>query len=72
MKNSGDEIQFNEPIPPAGDDFFLNVTRSSGINFKHSIGDDQLTNIIESVGGGAAFLDYDQDGLLDLYMVNVS
>ena len=66
------EVLFNQPIPLAGDEFFLNVTRSSGINFKHSIGDDQLTNIIESVGGGAAFLDYDQDGLIDLYMVNGS
>ncbi len=72
---SGDKIAdaenpFLEPIPPAGEDFYLDVTKSSGINFKHSIGDDHLTNIIESVGGGAAFLDYDQDGFMDLYMAN--
>ena len=61
---------FNEPIPPVGDDFYLNVTKSSGIDFKHCIGDDHLTNIIESVGGGGAFLDYDQDGYMDLYLAN--
>jgi hypothetical protein len=66
------DTAFSEPISPPGDDFYLNVTKSSGIDFKHSIGDDHLTNIIESVGGGAAFLDFDQDGFMDLYMANGS
>lgn len=59
-----------EPMPPIGEDFYLNITASSGIDFKHSIGDDHLTNIIESVGGGSAFLDYDQDGWMDIYVTN--
>jgi hypothetical protein len=59
-------------LPPEGDDFFLDITEASGINFKHSIGDHHLSNLVESVGGGAAFLDFDQDGFLDLYMVNGS
>lgn len=58
------------PLPPVGEDFYLDITASSGIDFKHSIGDDNLTNIIESVGGGAAFLDYDQDGWMDIYVTN--
>lgn len=37
------------------------------MDFVHSIGDDDLTNIIQSDGGGAAFLDYDQDGYIDVY-----
>lgn len=37
------------------------------MDFVHSIGDDDLTNIIQSDGGGAAFLDYDQDGYIDIY-----
>ena len=37
------------------------------MDFIHSIGDDDLTNIIQSDGGGAAFLDYDQDGYIDIY-----
>lgn len=41
-----------------------------GIDFIHSIGDGHLSNLVESVGGGAVFLDYDQDGYIDLYMSN--
>jgi enediyne biosynthesis protein E4 len=69
-KSESTNEAFLQPIPPVGADFFLDVTKSSGIDFQHSIGDDHLTNIIESVGGGAAFLDYDQDGWMDLYMVS--
>jgi hypothetical protein len=38
------------------------------LDFIHSIGDNDLTNIVESSGAGAAFLDYDQDGYIDLYV----
>jgi hypothetical protein len=57
-------------LPPIGEDYYINITPSSGITFQHSIGDEALTNLVESVGGGAVFLDYDQDGFIDLYMSN--
>ncbi len=57
-------------LPPPGDDYFLDITVFSGVDFKHTIGDHHLSNLVESVGGGAAFIDYDQDGLLDLYLIN--
>ena len=56
--------------PPESEDFYQEIIRYSGIEFKHTIGDDHLSNLVESVGGGAAFLDYDQDGYMDLYFCN--
>ncbi len=55
-------------VPAANDDYYQEVGREIGLDFVHSIGDDHLNNIIESVGGGAAFLDYDQDGYMDIYV----
>lgn len=51
---------------------FVNVTRASGIDFVHNMGDDHLSNVIESVGGGCAFLDFNQNGLMDIYVANGS
>jgi hypothetical protein len=47
---------------------FADVTAQAGIDFVHSIGDDELSNLVESSGGGVAFVDYDRDGFLDLYI----
>jgi enediyne biosynthesis protein E4 len=55
-------------VPPANGDFFQETGSEIGLDFVHSIGDEDMNNIIESVGGGAAFLDYDQDGYIDLYI----
>lgn len=46
------------------------VTEERGIDFVETIGDDVMSNIVESAGVGCAFLDYDGDGLLDIYFVN--
>ncbi len=48
------------------------VTQKSGISFRHSFGDGELSNIVESAGVGVALVDYDNDGLLDIYFVNGS
>jgi len=59
-------------LPPAGNDFYMDISDFSGINFTHTFGDDLLSNVVETVGSGAAFLDYDRDGYMDLYIANGS
>lgn len=54
-------------IPESNDEFFQEIGQDIGLDFVHSIGADEMKNIVESVGGGAAFFDYDQDGYIDLY-----
>ena len=60
------------PIVEEGVYNFVDVTASSGIDFVHNMGDEHLSNVIESVGGGCAFLDYNQNGLMDIYIANGS
>src|SRR5436190_913861 len=52
---------------------FEDVTPSSGLdNFLHRSGSPEKAMILESVGSGVALLDYDNDGWLDIYMLNGS
>jgi hypothetical protein len=55
-------------VPAPNNDFYQEIGKDIGLDFVHSIGDNEMDNIVESVGGGAAFLDYDQDGFIDLYV----
>jgi enediyne biosynthesis protein E4 len=55
---------------PGDHPVFVDVTQQSGITFKHSFGDYDLTNIVEGTGAGVTVFDYDNDGLLDIYFVN--
>jgi hypothetical protein len=48
----------------------INITAKAGITFVHNMGDDEMSNLVESNGAGCAFFDYDNDGDLDIYLVN--
>lgn len=56
--------------PPANNEFYQEISAQIGLDFVHSIGDDELSNIVESSGVGAAFIDFDQDGFIDIYTCN--
>jgi enediyne biosynthesis protein E4 len=52
---------------------FLDVTRQSGLDkFHHRSGTPEKSTILEAPGSGVALLDYDNDGWLDIYLVNGS
>src|SRR5260370_15379038 len=52
---------------------FLDITKQAGLDkFHHRMGTPQKSTIIETNGSGAALLDYDNDGWLDIYLLNGS
>jgi hypothetical protein len=56
----------NEGPSPA----FRDVTLQAGIRFHHQNSKTPQKYMIETMGSGCAFLDYDQDGWLDILLVN--
>jgi len=67
---AGADNKSDAVVPAPTDDYFQEIGQQVGLDFVHSIGDDDLTNIIQSNGGGAAFLDFDQDGFIDIYALS--
>jgi hypothetical protein len=61
-------VTLAESTPP--DVVFTEVSAEVGLNFEHTDGKSGKWLLVEITGGGAAFLDYDNDGWLDIYLVN--
>ena len=49
---------------------FTDITSKAGIDFNYTFGDYSYVNILESSGSGITVFDYNNDGLMDLYLMN--
>src|SRR2546429_5546729 len=49
---------------------YVDVAGSAGISFLHDNAASTEKYLIETMGSGCGWIDYDQNGLLDLYLVN--
>jgi len=61
---------FSVAAQAAGPIQFEDATAQSGIQFTHSIGAEKLGSLLESTGAGCAWLDYNNDGKPDLFVVS--
>ncbi len=52
---------------------FIDITKQAGLDkFHHRSGGPEKATILETLGSGVALLDYDNDGWLDIYLLNGS
>lgn len=57
-------------LPSAPKEIYSDVTGQSGITWRQFSGESPDRYLIETMGGGVAFVDFDGDGLLDIFLVN--
>jgi hypothetical protein len=49
---------------------FVDITRQAGISFHHTNGASPEKHLVETMGSGGLFFDYDGDGWIDLFLVD--
>src|SRR5207249_11538263 len=51
-------------------ELFADITQEAGITWRQFSGESPDRFLIETMGGGVTFFDFDNDGLLDIFFVN--
>jgi hypothetical protein len=66
------EIQKSAAAPSSGatPGLFVDITQKSGVNFRYQASHTSKKYLIETMGPGVAVFDYDNDGRLDIFLVN--
>ncbi|MDE0398305.1 MAG: CRTAC1 family protein [Candidatus Poribacteria bacterium] len=65
LANDSTPLNAAEPTPR-----FTDQTHAAGIHFKHTNGASKQKYLPETMGAGGLFFDYNNDGHLDIYLVN--
>jgi hypothetical protein len=57
------------PAEPAKRPLFVDVAEQAGLHYRWTIPGKRPLNILQTIGNGCAFLDYDNDGNLDILLI---
>jgi len=67
MLGGGSFASAPQADPPV---LFTDVTIAARVDFVETLGDREMSNIVEATGVGCGFVDYDGDGWMDIYLVS--
>jgi len=64
------QAQGTPPSAPTSVGAFVDATQRLGVNFQYQASHNSRKYLLETMGAGVALFDYDNDGRLDIYLVN--
>jgi hypothetical protein len=72
VRITAQEIQKSAAAPSSDTTpgLFVDITQKSGMNFRYQASHTSKKYLIETMGAGVALFDYDNDGRLDIFLVN--
>src|SRR5262245_25693758 len=68
-RKSAESPESAQPGKPTDGPWFEDITTRAGLSFIHDTGPTGHYLVPEQMGSGAALLDYDNDGRLDIYLI---